>query len=847
MAYTYSAFISYRHLPADIEAAKAVQSALETYRIPADIRRKTGVKKLNRCFRDQDELPLADDLGASIEKALQESEWLVVICSPDLPGSVWCLREVDYFISLGRKDHIIPVLIAGEPKDSYPPQITHEETEEETRDVEPLAADVRGNLKKQLRTEKLRIIARMLNQNYNDLKKREKEQALRRGLVLVSCVLAVAVGFAVYALYKNRLLTEERNATARSATELLIEKSVRSTQDGDRTDGLTYAVQAYDGSRMFDKEYDSEITAAIEAAIYPEICSQIGKLKDNGIVHGTASLSNDGRLVAFHQPDSSLPVYHTVTGEKLFSIRDFGRYWKYVFSPDSRYIFKGTAGYPDYTLYSSADGSVIQAKAIPEGWTVSAGRLTLNNRIAVTRTEDHAAALFDPFSGELSLLEGITLSGGSADQVVIHRAGKRGAWGDGSRIWIVDTESGKTLRTTEGNLFNIFTEVTDEGAYLRYLGEDAYVYLSWDTGEEILRSDHGGVLSPDGKLLAVGGGTEGFTLYDAAGGEVIWEEGFNQSNTIYNLAFADNDILVASHSQLQIYQISKKRMIYTTGEEHATYGFDLAAGRLVMPLRSGGALINQMPSEEENAMPHAIIQSWESFNPDDLVETTTLLPLAGSWAGVTYGFFDDEGNYISIQLDEPGLAYVFDGQGYILHPSQGVTLPYVYISPDGEWQAIIRGDNVDVFRAKESPELVRTIPGNSFDRRCLAIWGNMMAAGSYVENLSLFDLTTGENLRTLNTGAMCDKIQFSADGKYLIALSGLSEQASVISTENWEIIMKFTIPGTSRTGVQNYSIGFSRDGSEAIVLYPDGSAETGLLYQNLNTLVDMARKYTAAD
>ena len=44
MGYTYSAFISYRHLPADIEAAKAVQRALETYRIPADIRKKTGVK-----------------------------------------------------------------------------------------------------------------------------------------------------------------------------------------------------------------------------------------------------------------------------------------------------------------------------------------------------------------------------------------------------------------------------------------------------------------------------------------------------------------------------------------------------------------------------------------------------------------------------------------------------------------------------------------------------------------------------------------------------------------------------------------------------------------------------------
>jgi hypothetical protein len=194
-----------------------VQRALETYRIPADIRKKTGVKKLNRCFRDQDELPLADDLGASIEKALQESEWLIVICSPDLPGSNWCLREIDYYIGLGRKDHIIPVLISGEPKDSYPPQITHEETEEESREVEPLAADIRGNLNKQLKTEKMRIIARMLNLNFNDLKKREKERALRRSLALVSCVLAVVLGFAVYALYQNRLLTEERNATARNA------------------------------------------------------------------------------------------------------------------------------------------------------------------------------------------------------------------------------------------------------------------------------------------------------------------------------------------------------------------------------------------------------------------------------------------------------------------------------------------------------------------------------------------------------------------------------------------------------------------------------------------------------
>ena len=846
MAYTYSAFISYRHLPADIEAAKAVQKALETYRIPADIRKKTGVKKLNRCFRDQDELPLADDLGASIEKALQESEWLIVICSPDLPGSTWCLREIDYFISLGRKDHIIPVLISGEPKDSYPPQITHEEADEASREVEPLAADVRGNLIKQLKTEKLRIIARMLNLNFNDLKKREKEQALRRSLALVSCVLTVVLGFAVYALYQNRLLTEERNATARNATELLIEKSARSTKDGDLTDGLIYAIQAYDGSRIFDTEYDVPITAAFEAAIYPEVCSQIGSLKDNGVIHGSPSLSNDGKLVTFRQSDNSLPVYNTVTGEKLYSIRNFGRYWHSAFSPDSRYIFKCTQGYPEYTLYSSADGTEIQADTVPDGWTVSCGRLTLDNQIPVMRTEDRAAALFDPFSKELHILEGITLSGGSSDEVVIHRAGRRGAWADGTNIWMVDLENRTILRTVEGSLFSIFLDVTDEGLYFRYMGEDAYVYLRWDTAEEVLRSEYGGVLSPDGKLLAAGRSIEGFTIVDTGTGEILWESGFNNSNTIYGLAFADNDTLVASHGQVQIYRLSDRKMVFSTGKEHETYGFDMAAGRLVMPLRAGGSMINLMPAEEDAALPHAVMETRENFNPENLVLTTTVLPLAGNWNGSTFGFFDEEGNNITIELDEPGLAYVFENEGYILHPTRGVERPFVYISPDGEWQAMLRNDEVDVFRAKEGPEPVRTIASNNYQRLCAAIYGDLLVLGAYAENLSVYDLKTGECLGTMDTGAMCTKMQFSADGKHIITFSAMDEEATVINMENWAVIMKIPVKNAGSVAY-TLSIGFSPDGREAIVLYPDGHAEVGVLAPDLETLVERARKYTAAD
>ena len=49
----YCAFISYRHQSPDDVIAKALHTAIETYGVPAGIRKKTGKKKLGRVFRDQ--------------------------------------------------------------------------------------------------------------------------------------------------------------------------------------------------------------------------------------------------------------------------------------------------------------------------------------------------------------------------------------------------------------------------------------------------------------------------------------------------------------------------------------------------------------------------------------------------------------------------------------------------------------------------------------------------------------------------------------------------------------------------------------------------------------------------
>ena len=69
----YDAFISYRHAPLDMEIAKKLHKTLETFHIPASVRKKTGKKKINRVFRDQEELPIGSDLNDNISAALKES------------------------------------------------------------------------------------------------------------------------------------------------------------------------------------------------------------------------------------------------------------------------------------------------------------------------------------------------------------------------------------------------------------------------------------------------------------------------------------------------------------------------------------------------------------------------------------------------------------------------------------------------------------------------------------------------------------------------------------------------------------------------------------------------------
>ena len=229
----YVAFISYRHTELDKKVAKKIHTMVERYVIPKELR-KDGKKKLGKVFRDEEELPVSSNLTESIQTALDHSKFLIVICTPNLLKSIWCEREIAYFIEKNGRDHVIGVLVDGTPDESFPKLLTQAverdaDGNESIREVEPLAAnltDVNHHFKEsRLRKEAVRLYAALLGCPFDSLWQREKRQKMRKLVALMALVMVVALAFSTSIYLKNREISarnqqiEEQNVQIQSQNE----------------------------------------------------------------------------------------------------------------------------------------------------------------------------------------------------------------------------------------------------------------------------------------------------------------------------------------------------------------------------------------------------------------------------------------------------------------------------------------------------------------------------------------------------------------------------------------------------------------------------------------------------
>lgn len=201
--FKYAAFISYSSK--DAAFAQRLHRDLENYRIPASIGEfdLVGDGKKNRIypvFRDREELA-AGELGARIEAALKGSAALIVVCSPCAAASPWVQKEIEFFVSLGRKHRVFAIITDGAPlvdqngldatSLSFPSAFRGNALTDRNA-LHPVAGDARKG-KDGFRNAWLKVTAGLIDVNAGVLQDRDKKAQTVRAFMIFTLFISAAL------------------------------------------------------------------------------------------------------------------------------------------------------------------------------------------------------------------------------------------------------------------------------------------------------------------------------------------------------------------------------------------------------------------------------------------------------------------------------------------------------------------------------------------------------------------------------------------------------------------------------------------------------------------------------
>ena len=557
----YDAFISYRHLEQDMFVAKGVHKALETAKIPRKIQKETGIKRIKRVFRDQEELPIGSDLTHNIDYALRESGFLIVICSPQTKESQWVMKEIDTFIELHGRENVLAVLVDGEPADSFPHQLC---VDENGNPVEPLAADVRGKnkreVKKKIKSESLRLAAAILHCDYDDLKQRHRERRMRRNMAIAAVVGALGVAFGIYNAYNLNRINENYQQKLVNESKVLAATSLDVLAEGDRATAGLIALKGLPVEGQ-ERPFVSDCMYALEQA--------------TGAYNNGDETLND-KLLKHELPVDEME--YDAEGTVIMSYDQMDNAYFWDAQTGNLLFFHGCE-------YIDGDRNEVKDLAVNNGRYVIASSKYLTAYKA-DGTSDYDVKL--PNTGNYAAFS---------------RDGEIVAISEHDVMEIYNVSDGSLKKSFEntvpGHSFGMSLKFSAEGSYLATnhsadKGENGYCSVyNVATGEErVLSLNANSALdirfTSDDAIVIASIGSESFLQngdfpmylqkFDVKSGELIWEKELSYYNYGYNTSYTRiwdrdyTDSAGASHPEILV---SASRKLYTlngdTGELVATF------------------------------------------------------------------------------------------------------------------------------------------------------------------------------------------------------------------------------------------------------------------------------------
>ena len=811
----YCAFISYRHYTPDKEVAQRLHSLIENYVIPSSLRGEDGAKHPGRVFRDQEELPLSADLGKDIETALNNSEWLICVCSPRYLQSRWCMRELEYFIERRGRERVLAVLAEGEPRDAFPDLLCKgKDADGNETDIEPLAADVRsdtlkGSLKK-LKKEKLRILAPMLGTTFDGLYMRQKRR-LRRNIALGACAaLVVAGGIFGYLSYQRSRLETERVTAAKNEYDLLIEQASAAINDSRKSFAREVLLKARDISDTIGGYREDTLITLLEKACYAGNMSREVKL-DSAVDYFAVSAD---RSTDFFSPD----------GTK-------------VLIPSTGYTLDCCDAYTGKLLWRSSFNQLITSAR----WSEDSGRVVATAHMA------HNVRVIDASSGQvLSDLTGISW----VSDACIYRDKIYMVFENGILIW--DPEEDPDAQHIDWYMDELFDQgsggTVAHGQYVvKYDNEqigivdtEGPMWMYDRTTPNKIISNY--TLSPDGMKMFIHQYNEVFVV-DVETDEMLWHVDRDKSSS-WVIDIPDSTGAWPVWAGDYIYDNERLDPLDYLGYTGTVYNAN--TGEVLYTL--------------ENEICRGATPDGKYF----LCSSGAYEAATGERAAKSISYLydcDSEGRrYLSAGYILTGMGagsqYTLDGySGTLYHERNEI---HRTITPDDKYQVVwISGTPTGY--SKPGFTVVR-MDGSNWQYNVMDFTpqyhitfsadSRLVALGSGTNGIGVYEVETGKCLYKSDAFYMrcfLNGLTFSKDGRYLMAAGkdGIGRQEDKYC---------YFVVADMETGETLYEIyptkkatdwGFDETTGDAVVLYEDGTALCGDIFTSAEELIAYARRLSA--
>lgn len=779
--YAYKAFMSYSHA-ADGTLAPKLQQALHKFAKPLFARRSL------RVFRDETTLAVTPHLWPDIARGLDGSEYFILLASPEAARSQWVAKEVRHWLKRNSPETILIVLTGGKIKwNNRAADFDWDVTDAVPRTLqnvfrdEPKWEDVsQFRLSKDLKTLKP-ILDHVTASLYSKMTGRPLDEVIgedvanQRRIKTITTVTAVTLlalavtGFQFY----TKAQTEIKDRL-RYQSNTLAALSVQQNKTYRYAAGVLSGIEASPDPARCDRR--EEITEALWALRGSNINHAMNLQPRNAIAHlgaiTSAALSRDGKWYASGSSNGVIRIFDTSDWKERKTLEGhFESVLNLEFSADGKYLLSSAGD--NRPRVKSQDNDVriwdletsqLRIPPLKGAGHVYQARFDRSSSRVVSVSEK-AAFVWDAVNGQqlfaLSAPEGhtATVYGAifSPDETLIATISKDG------RIGLWDAASG----ISKGFLSD--PDIVQAGAWYRTL---AFV----DGGKRLVAGARNGILS----------------TFDVASGTLVSSSKVHKAGTpsgIMGLAVSPNGKWLASagtDGTAKIYDAaSGKTLQILSGHDNQVKGiaFNADSSKVLTWSRDGTARVwvVETGAQMSALRGHSNEVGVAGFLSDD--------PGSGGRGGVVTGSDD---KMLRVWTTAPLANAVTLRPRWLDEPNVGLRgIGALRVSPDGK--RIVAGSNggrLAVFNAQTGEQQL-SLPGHgapvldvrfSPDGQTIAtVSGHLDDPEAADRSIRIWDAATGSELKRIDHAWRLRSVEFSPDGKKLLAAA--TDKAVIVATD----------------------------------------------------------------